>query len=104
MTWEVIAVVGWVKHTGAMDATENARRVAERYSHAWLANDRAEIVACYGDDFTLHYFGDNPFSGRHVGRDAAIEMLLAVMAKAPRELLDLSRRGRRRNCQHHSRP
>jgi hypothetical protein len=69
-----------------MDDTENARQVAERYAAAWLAGDLDGIISCYSDGFTLHYFGDNPFSGDHVGRDAALDTLLAVGAKAPRTL------------------
>jgi ketosteroid isomerase-like protein len=69
-----------------MDDTENARRVAERYAAAWLAGDLDGIISCYADDFTLHYFGDNPFTGDHVGRDAALDTLLKVGAKAPRTL------------------
>lgn len=72
-----------------MSDTDAAREVAERYCAAWLANDLGGIVACYADDFTLHYFGDNPFSGDHVGRDAALATLLAVGAKAPRRLLEI---------------
>jgi ketosteroid isomerase-like protein len=69
-----------------MDDTENARQVAERYAGAWLADDLAGIISCCAEDFTLHYFGDNPFSGDHVGRDAALDTLLRVGAKAPRRL------------------
>ncbi len=72
-----------------MDETENARGVADRYCQAWLANDLDGLLACYGDDFTLHYFGNNPYSGDHVGKEAALTTLLAVGAKAPRELLSI---------------
>lgn len=72
-----------------MDATDNARSVAERYCAAWQADDLAGILDCYADDFTLHYFGDNPYTGDHVGKDAAIATLLAAGAKAPRKLIDV---------------
>ena len=36
-----------------------------RYAKAWAAGDLTGILDCYGDDFTLHYFGDNPFGGDH---------------------------------------
>jgi hypothetical protein len=61
--------------------------VAERYAAAWTADDLDGILSCYADDFTLHYFGDNPFSGHHVGRDAAFAVLLEVGARAPRKLI-----------------
>jgi ketosteroid isomerase-like protein len=70
-----------------MDNTDNAREVAERYREAWLANDLAGNIDCYADDFSLHYFGNNPWSGSHVGKQAAIDTLLAVGAKAPRRLV-----------------
>jgi len=72
-----------------MDPTLNARQVANRYVEAWLANDLPGIVACYSDDFTLHYFGNNPFTGDHVGKDAAVHTLLEVGAKAPRALVSI---------------
>ena len=62
-----------LSYARGMDDTENAREVAERYREAWLANDLAGILDCYADDFSLHYFGDNPWSGSHVGKQAAIE-------------------------------
>ena len=70
-----------------MDATQNARAVAERYATAWAADDLTGILDCYADDFTLHYFGDNPFTGDHVGKDAALAVLLEVGARAPRKLV-----------------
>jgi uncharacterized protein len=48
--------------------TGEIRTVVERYATAWAAGDRGGIVACYHDDFTLHYFGDNVLSGVHVGK------------------------------------
>ena len=70
-----------------MDATENARAVVTRYTDAWLADDLDGILDCYAEEFTLHYFGDNAFTGAHRGKDAAIATLLAVGARAPRRLL-----------------
>jgi uncharacterized protein len=70
-----------------MDPTTRARLVAERYRDAWTSGDLTGILDCYADDFTLHYFGSNPFSGDHVGKDVAITTLLTVGAKAPRQLV-----------------
>lgn len=72
-----------------MESTEQARAVAERYCAAWAANDLDEILGCYADTFTLHYFGSNPYTGDHIGRDAALATLLAVGAKAPRTLIEV---------------
>ena len=70
-----------------MNDTDAARAVAERYAAAWLGDDLDGILGCYADDLTLHYFGNNPFSGDHVGKNAAIEVLLATGAAAPRKLV-----------------
>ena len=70
-----------------MTSTDEARRVAERYASVWLADDLAGILDCYSDEFTLHYFGNNPFSGTHAGKDASLQVLLDVGALAPRKLL-----------------
>lgn len=60
--------------------------VLRRYADAWLAGDLDGIIGAYGDDFTLHYFGRSEFAGDHVGRDAALAVLAAVSARAPRTL------------------
>lgn len=72
-----------------MNKTEHARAVAETYATAWQANDLDGILNSYADDFTLHYFGDNPFSGDHVGKQAALATLLDVGALAPRTLVSV---------------
>lgn len=71
----------------AMTTTQLAHAVARRYATAWAENDLATVVECYAPNFTLHYFGDNPFTGSHVGRDAAFEVLIDVGARAPRTLI-----------------
>lgn len=58
-----------------------------RYADVWDANDLTGILDCYADDFTLHYFGSNPFSGDHVGKQAAFAVLLEVGSRAPRKLV-----------------
>ena len=70
-----------------MTTTDDARAVAERYARAWLDDDLDGILGCYADGFTLHYFGNNPFTGTHAGKDAALAVLLEVGARAPRELV-----------------
>lgn len=68
-------------------SADEARTVAERYAEAWSSDDLEGILGCYDDRFTLHYFGDNPFTGSHVGRDAALAVLLEVGSRAPRKLV-----------------
>jgi hypothetical protein len=57
-----------------------------RYAEAWLAGDLDTVLAAYGEDFVLHYFGASEFAGDHVGRDAALAVLAAVSVRAPRTL------------------
>jgi ketosteroid isomerase-like protein len=63
------------------------RAVAERYAKAWLAGDLTALRACYHPDFTLHYFGDHPLSGDHVGLAAALATLAEVSRRTRRKLV-----------------
>lgn len=65
------------------------RAVLERYAAAWLANDVPAIVACYHDQFRLHYFGSNPLSGIHVGKPAALAALAEFGSRTGRRLLGI---------------
>ncbi len=60
-----------------------------RYAAAWLAGDRAGVVASYHDDFTLHYFGGNPLAGVHRGKLAALAILAEVTRRTNRKLLGI---------------
>src|SRR5262245_36064250 len=46
-------------------------KALERYVAAWRAGYVAALVACYHDDFTLHYGGRSSLAGDHRGRPAA---------------------------------
>jgi uncharacterized protein len=59
------------------------------YADAWLAGDLAAIIDMYADDFVLHYFGESPLAGDHVGKDAALTALAAATARTNRRLLDI---------------
>ena len=63
------------------------REAVSRYAAAWLAGDRAGVVASYHDDFTLHYFGGNPLAGVHRGKLAALAILAEVSRRTNRKLL-----------------
>jgi len=60
--------------------------VLRRYADAWQAGDLDTLIACYADDFTLHYAGANRFAGIHVGRDAALGVMAEVSTIAARTL------------------
>ena len=57
-----------------------------RYAEAWKANDIATVLAMYHEDFVLHYFGESPLAGDHVGRDAAIATLMEATTRSRRQL------------------
>lgn len=60
--------------------------VLRRYVDAWQAGDLDALIACYADDFTLHYAGTSRFAGTHSGRDAALVAMAEVSTVAPRTL------------------
>jgi len=86
----------------ADDAAEIAevRAAVTRYATAWLASDRAAIAACYHDEFTLHYAGQNPLAGTHRGKAAAFAALAEVAHRTNRKLLGVDdiMAGRRRGA------
>ena len=57
-----------------------------RYAEAWAANDVESVFGLYADDFVLHYFGESPLAGDHVGKDAAIEVLVQATMRTGRQL------------------
>ena len=71
----------------AGDRTAANRAVAERYARAWAAGDLTALRACYHPGFTLHYFGDHPLTGDHVGLAAALATLAEVSRRTRRKLV-----------------
>lgn len=69
--------------------TAEVRGAVTRYATAWLAGDRAAIAACYHDEFTLHYAGQNPLAGKHCGKAAALAALAEVARRTNRKLLGI---------------
>lgn len=63
--------------------------VTERYAEAWRTGDRVVMADCYHDAFTLHYFGDNPFAGDHIGKDTALATLAKLSRHTNRRLLGI---------------
>jgi ketosteroid isomerase-like protein len=60
--------------------------VVRLYAEAWQANDIAAVFDLYHDDFVLHYFGASPLAGDHVGKEAAIEVLVQATERSGRRL------------------
>jgi hypothetical protein len=63
--------------------------VVQRYATAWRSADRTAIADCYHDDFTLHYFGENPFAGDHAGKQAALATLAKFAERTNRRLISI---------------
>ena len=64
-------------------------KALERYVAAWRAGDLPALVACYHDDFTLHYLGRSPLAGDHRGRPAALRVLAEVSRRTNRRLVSI---------------
>lgn len=75
-----------------MDPSDEQRRAAnlavvQRYADAWRTGDAAALIACYHDEFTLHYGGANPLSGKHAGKAVALGVLARVSQRTKRRLV-----------------
>lgn len=68
------------------DAGMQPIEVVRRYAEAWAANDIAAVFDLYHDEFVLHYFGASPLAGDHVGKQAAIEVLVEATQRSGRQL------------------
>lgn len=64
--------------------------VMYRYVDAWRRGDLVALFACYHDEITLHYFGDNPLTGDHVGREASLAALREISLKTNRRLIEIT--------------
>jgi hypothetical protein len=67
-------------------AVEDPLDTVQRYADAWAANDLGTVIGLYHDDFVLHYFGESPLAGDHVGKEAAVTVLLAATLRSGRQL------------------
>ncbi len=70
-----------------MTAESDVAAAIDRYVRAWEAGDLAAIIACYHDEFILHYFGQNALSGDHVGKSAALKTLAEFGKRTHRKLI-----------------
>jgi ketosteroid isomerase-like protein len=68
---------------------EETEAVVRAYCEAWEAGDVAAIFGLYHDDFTLHYFGQSPMAGDHVGKAAAVQALGKVQTLTNRKLVEI---------------
>jgi ketosteroid isomerase-like protein len=66
-----------------------SQAVVEAYARAWESGDAATLVGLYHDEFVLHYFGESPLAGDHVGKPAALAALSKVQQLTNRKLLEV---------------
>lgn len=71
--------------SGSKDTGETLRA----YADAWLAADVENVIGAYHDDITLHYMGESPLAGTHVGKEAALAVLGQASWRASRKLIDV---------------
>ena len=68
--------------------TEAIRSVIERYADAWQRRDPAAL-ALYHPQFTIHWFGNNPLSGTHVGAEQVKRALMELARRTNRSLVKI---------------
>lgn len=73
----------------AVPSETGTRATLERYAAAWRAGDLQAMADCYAPDFTLHYFGNNPLSGDHPGRDRARHIMAEFSSLTRRKLVGI---------------
>ncbi|MFM8762165.1 MAG: hypothetical protein ACKOFC_02690 [Solirubrobacterales bacterium] len=65
------------------DAQETADTL-RAYADAWLAGDLEQVLGSYHDEIVLHYMGESPLAGTHVGVGAeGVSGLLRVRHRWP---------------------
>ena len=77
-----------VSAASANAATEAIRSVIERYADAWQRRDPAAF-ALYHPQFTIHWFGNNPLSGTHVGAEQVRQALTELTRRTNRTLVKI---------------
>jgi len=70
------------------DRTET-QRVLRDYAEAWLAGDLQRVLGAYHDEIVLHYMGESPLAGTHVGKDAVFPLLGQASYRTSRKLIDI---------------
>src|SRR5215831_211814 len=80
------------QRSGSTNADQSAQQsaanlaVLQRYVAALRTGSGAKL---YHPEFTTHYFGDNPFAGDHVGKDAAVKTLSEFNRRVNRKILNV---------------
>jgi hypothetical protein len=81
-----LVACGFMSGSKAADQTEEIRAVIERYADAWQRRDPAALTL-YHPQFTVHWFGNNPLSGTHVGAQQVRDALSELTRRTHRSLV-----------------
>ncbi len=73
----------------SMTTSDETRDVLGRYAASWQAGDIDGLLGAYADNVVFHYFGATDVAGEHVGKDAAVQAMLAVSGRASRRLVEI---------------
>ena len=65
------------------------RATLNDYAAAWRAGDLTRMFDAYDDDVVFHYSGETDLAGDHVGKDAAVQAMIAASTRATRTLVDI---------------
>jgi ketosteroid isomerase-like protein len=65
------------------------RTTLTQYAEAWQDGDLTRMFDAYADDVVFHYFGETDLAGDHVGKDAAVEKMIAASTRATRTLVEI---------------
>lgn len=83
-----LVACGFMSSSKAADQTAEIRSVIERYADAWQRRDPAAL-ALYHPQFTVHWFGNNPLSGTHVGAQQVRDALSELTRRTHRRLVKI---------------
>jgi ketosteroid isomerase-like protein len=59
------------------------------YAQAWQAGDLEQVLGSYHEDIVLHYMGESPLAGTHVGKEAVFAVLGQASYRASRKLVEV---------------
>jgi ketosteroid isomerase-like protein len=65
------------------------RATLDQYAQAWREGDLTRMFDAYADDVVFHYSGETDLAGDHVGKDAAVEAMIAASTRATRTLVEI---------------
>jgi uncharacterized protein len=91
-TIPALTTLGLLPDLGEATATPtDPLSIIAAYADAWLRGDHAAALACYHEDFTLHYHGNNALSGDHAGKPRAIATLRELARRTGWQVMEIKK-------------